>query len=114
MKIKVLIRCVLLAVLIGQSGCAFTPPPDPLAGWHFARYNPDSTVEKDYQDYIQKLPPDERNGLGPIHYFKDDSGQHAIMIMISINNQVWRHILIYDQNEKRIKAIKYVSGNYQS
>lgn len=88
MKIKVLIKCFLLAVLLWESGCAFAPPPDPLAGWHFARYNPDSTVEKDYQDYIQHLTPDEQKRLGPIHYFKDDSGQHAIMIMININNQV--------------------------
>ena len=36
------------------------------------------------------------------------------MIMIGVNNKVWRHVLIYDKNNMRIKTVKYVSGDYHS
>ena len=115
MKIKVLIKCFLFAALLWETGCVNTPPPDPLAGFHFSsldNFASNKVITEDYKAYIQTLPPDERNGLGPLLYYKDETGQHAIMIMISINGQAWRHILIYDKDDRRIKAIKYVSGHY--
>ena len=92
-----------------------TPPaPNPLAGWNFENHEPDQAVTNDYRDYIQKLPHEEGKYAGPIHYFEDGTGQHAIMIMIGINGTVWRHVLIYDKDDKRIKTIKYASGDYHS
>jgi hypothetical protein len=107
--------CILLAAFICTTGCVgFVHHSDPLAGWHTASHNPDQVIENDYNDYIQKLPAKERKYAGPIEYFEDGTGQHAVLIWIGINGKVWRHILIYDTGNKRIKTIKYVSGDYAS
>src|SRR5277367_775607 len=107
--------CVM--ILSGCSCSAPKPTPDPLAGWQmdFSR-KLDPSIEKDYQDYIQTLSPEEKQRLGPApsSFFKDDAGQHAIEIKIGINGTVWEHILIYDKNNKRIKTIKYSPGGYRS
>ena len=109
---------ILLAALLGGCGGCQTKTPDPLAGWKvlFSRdYEKfDKAITDDYQDYIQKLPPKERNGVGPISYFEDGTGQHAVRIEIAINGTDWAHVLIYDKNNKRIKVIKFVSGHYRS
>ena len=105
----------LITLVAFGCGCNLIKPrPDPLTGWHFETQNPDERIDRDYHLYIQELSLDERNGLGPALYYKDGSGQHAIAIMIGINNRTWRHILIYDKDDHRIKTIKYVSGGYQS
>jgi hypothetical protein len=101
-----------LASLVWAVGCA---TPNPLAGWKPASANPDQAIVNDYQNYIQKLPPEERKYAGgAIEIFEDGTGQHAIMIPIGLNGTVWRHVLIYDKDDKRIKTIKYASGNYGS
>src|SRR4051812_12216571 len=113
MKMRVLIKCFLLAVLMWETGCANTPPPDPLAGFHVSSLNnfaSNKVITEDYKAYIQTLPPVERTRLGPMLYYQDEAGQHAIMLMIGIDGQVWRHVLIYDKDNRRIKVIKYVSG----
>jgi hypothetical protein len=115
MKIKVLIKCFLLAMLMWESGCASAPRPDPMTGFRFSsldNLHSNTVITEDYKGYIQRLSPEERRSLGPILYYEDAAGQHAIMIMIGINNTSWRHVLIYDKDDKRIKAIKYVSGHY--
>jgi hypothetical protein len=71
-------------------------------------------IEKDYSDYIQKLPPDEKNSSQVNGYFNDGAGQHAVQIEVALNGTWWRHILIYDKDNKRIKAIKYSFGKYRS
>ena len=104
----VLVLCV---IVISVCSCS-TSRPDPLAGWQldFAPHT-DPVIEKDYKEYIQKLNQDP----DPIIFFyKDGTGQHAVLIKMGINNQVWLHILFYDKNNKRIKVIKYVSGDYYS
>jgi hypothetical protein len=91
------------------------PTPDPLAGFKIDfNHDPNQIIEKDYQDYIQKLSPEERNSAGYTQYFEDGTGQHAIKITRGINGTVWEHVLIYDKNDKRIKTIKYTSGGYRS
>jgi hypothetical protein len=97
-------------------GCSSSKPaPDPLAGFRiYVNHDPDQTVTKDYQDYIQTLSPEERRRLGPIQFFEDGTGQHAIDIVIGINGRLWRHVLIYDKDDKRIKTIKYATGYYAS
>ena len=119
--------CILLAAIIGVTGCAALklvttawstskPSPDPLAGWQHASKNPEQIIINDYQDYMQKLSPEERKYLGPspVSYFEDGTGQHAAVITIGLNETVWRHVLIYDKHNKRIKTIKYASGDYHS
>jgi hypothetical protein len=106
---------ILLATSICWTGCEmFASHTNPLAGWHSASKNPDKIIEKDYQDYIQTLSPEERKYAGPVLVFEDGTGQYAVDINIGINGTSWHHVLIYDKDNKRIKTIKYSSGNYGS
>jgi|SRR5450755_1885573 hypothetical protein len=107
---------VLIAAFICGCGCvAPQPSPDPLAGWRPVFVGqPDKTIEKDYQDYIQKLPPDDRKYAGPIWFFENGTGQHAIKIDVEYGGSMWEHVLIYDKDEKRVKLIKYYNGRYMS
>jgi hypothetical protein len=116
-----LIFLMLTAMFVLGFGCNKSnlskPTPDPLAGFHFSSLNnldSDKTITGDYKDYIQTLSPEEKKYAGPIEFFEDGTGQHAVMIMIGINGTVWRHYLIYDKDNKRIKTIKYASGDYHS
>jgi hypothetical protein len=96
-------------------GCSSSKPTaDPLAGFHPASKNPDQIIEKDYQDYIQKLSPEERKFANVSGYFEDGTGQHAVQIEIPLNGTWWFHVLIYDKDNKRIKTIKYSPGKYAS
>ena len=89
--------------------------PDPLAGFHAASKNPEQVIVDDYQNYIQKLLPEEKKYLGAVFYFEDGTGQHAVRIESDINGKdCWYHILFYDKDNKRIKIIKYFYGSYSS
>jgi hypothetical protein len=111
---------VLMANFVFGFGCNTSKPtPDPLAGWRGAllsyEYDKfDKAITVDYQDYIQKLPSNERNHVGPIQFFEDGTGQHAVKIEIALNGTDWAHVLIYDKDNKRIKVIKYAIGRYAS
>ncbi|HTA94895.1 MAG TPA: hypothetical protein VK769_02105 [Verrucomicrobiae bacterium] len=94
------------------SGCSCSAPkptPDPLAGWKPDFHEqPNEAIEKDFQDYNQK------EGLHsyPDDFLEDGTGQHAITFQVGVNGTWWRHILIYDKDNKRIKTIKYTDGHY--
>ena len=107
---------ILLAAFILVGGCA-TQTPDPLAGWKplFGReYEQlDEAIRGDYQNYILTLTPKERQSPS-VHFYGDGTGQHAVEIIIGLNGRWWRHILIYDKENNRIKAIKYATGYYAS
>lgn len=107
---------ILFAALIYMAGCVTKPAADPLAGWKIdLNDQPDDTIVKDYQDYIRNLPPKLRhNAQGPFWFFKDGSGQHAIKMEIALNGAYYEHLLIYDQNDKRIKVVVYSGGRYAS
>jgi hypothetical protein len=117
MNIHRYISYILLATFVLVVGCEYKPPPDPLAGWNldFSPPGPsDKIIEKDYQDYIQKLSPEEKRNVSPLHVYKDGTGQHAVDFAVGVNGRYTRHILIYDKDNKRIKVIKYKTGWYQS
>ena len=101
-----------LSLTIGCAG--FMHHSDPLAGWQKDYGKADQSIVSDYQNYIQNLSPKERNNIAYINFFEDGTRQHAIRITIELNDTNWRHILIYDKDNKRIKIIKYVSGNSAS
>ena len=90
----------------------------PLAGFHYSSLgNLDSNkaITDDYKSYIQKLSPGEKKYMGPIQFFEDGTGQHAVRIETDINGtDCWYHILFYDKENKRTKVIKYYNGRYQS
>lgn len=74
------------------------------------------TIVNDYQDYIQKLPPDVRYNVEEynIRFFESGAGQRAVKISIP-QNGVWQvRIIFYDKNDIRTKAIKYLGSNYRS
>jgi len=107
---------LLLAAIFWTTSCSAPKPiPDPMAGWKRVYLaEPGKAIVQDYRDYIQNLPPDERKFVGPIFFLEDGTGQHAIRFEIGINGTDWAHVLIYNKENKRIKAIKYFSGNYRS
>jgi hypothetical protein len=87
-----------------------------LAGWHFEDRNPNQTIEKDYQDYIQKLPSDQKGFVGTVHFFADGAGQHAIRIEVFEKNRnaAWQHVIIYDKEDIRIRVVRCGYHRYQS
>jgi hypothetical protein len=97
-------------------GCKPSKPvPDPLAGWQKAyKEEPDQAIKEDCQNYIEKLSPEERKSIAYIEYYKDETGQHAEKVTIGLNRKNWRHVLVYDKDDKRIKTIKYISGDSHS
>jgi hypothetical protein len=98
-------------------GCS-SSNPDPLAGWKELLSHDyeklDKAITVDYQDYIQKLPSEERNHVNDSNtcFLEDEAGQHAVRISIPLNGTWWDHVLIYDKGNKRIKTIKYAAGHY--
>jgi hypothetical protein len=69
---------ILIAAVLFSAGCA-TQRKDPLDGWHLdVWYNPTTTVKNDYQNYLQKLSPQEFvNFRGQ---YADGKGDHVIWI----------------------------------
>ena len=116
--------CLLVAVLASVTGCVTKPRSNPLEGWKLSwSHDPNQlnkAISDDYQNYIQKLPPQERARVieSNIWFLEDLTGQHAVKISIPLegfwSGIWWDHILIYDRNNKRIKTIKYKSGRYLS
>src|SRR5213592_1037892 len=107
--------CVLLASLVLAVGCTTSKPtPSPLAGFSLC-FSQDpaklvKAIQSDYQDYIKRLPPEERKNVALIHTLEDGTGQHAINIEIGINGTWWEHVLIYDKENNRTKVVKYKGG----
>ena len=98
-------------------GCNTSKPsPDPLAGWHYYdRTRVNQAITDDYQDYIQKLPTNQKGAVGDVSFVEDGTGQHAVSIQIfEEGNASWQHVLIYDKENKRIKVIRYDYRKYQS
>jgi hypothetical protein len=109
---------MLAAMFLLGCGCNTSKPaPDPLAGWQKAyNHDPDPAIVKDYQDYIQKIPAKDNNSVGPVFYFEDGTGQHAVSMEIFVKgeNASWHYVIIYDKENKRIQAMKYGYAKYQS
>jgi uncharacterized protein YfbU (UPF0304 family) len=93
------------------------PTPDPLAGFHrssLGNLDSNKAISEDYQAYIHTLSPDEQKYVAYIEFFEDGTGQHAVKVTIGLNHTNWRHVLIYDKSNKRIRTVRYVSGNSMS
>jgi hypothetical protein len=105
---------ILLLASICWTGCeVFARHSSPLVGWKGDDdEQPNQVIVNDYQNYLQKLPSNERNHARVSDWVKDGTGQHAIVIELALNGTWWYHVLIYDKDNKRIKVIKYVSGHY--
>lgn len=114
----IVIALALCATVILGFGCAAPKPAsDPLAGFYpDALFTPDTNkiITNDYKSYIHSLSPDEQKFIAGVEFFEDATGQHAVRITIGLNHTNWRHVLIYDKDNQRIKTVKYISGRSTS
>ncbi len=96
------------------------PAPNPLEGWHIRQPSfalpKDKVIADDYNAYIQALPQNEKRYVDndSIWFLEDSTGQTAVQIKIPLHGTWWVHALIYDKDNKRIKTLKYTTGNYRS
>lgn len=116
MKMKYIMSVLLAAASLGLAGCSTTSSSanhDPLMGWNFdLGSQPDQAIVRDYQGYIQNLPPDLRSHVGIINIFKDGNGQHAVRIEVGQNGAPLENILFYDKDGNRVRVVKYDGNNY--
>ncbi len=99
-----------------QESLRLNPPdPDPLVGWKSKPGVRPKPITEDYQNYIHALPPDQRKALIEndfmVQLFEDSSGAHALQIKILVYRTGWKHVLIYDQSDTRIKVLKYKNSH---
>jgi hypothetical protein len=106
------------AMLFLGFGCNTSKPTlDPLAGWQKAyKEEPDQVIEKDSQNFIQKLQSEGKGQSQVTGYYKNGTGQHLVNIEIFEHNQnaSWQYALVYDKDDNRVKVIKYGHCRYQS
>jgi len=115
---KFLFILVLTAAVIFGCRCS-SLRQDPLAGFHVSSLgNLDSnkTITDDYKDYIQKLPSEQKGYIGTMFFYENGTGQHAVSIEIfeGGKNASWKHVLLYDKDNNRIKVIRYDHIEYKS
>jgi hypothetical protein len=111
------ILSILFAVIGLLAGCSSQPTPDPLAGFHVSdlqNLDSNKAITDDYKSYIHTLSPEEQKFATLDYYYEDGAGRHAVLITVGLNHMNWRHVLIYDKDGKRLKTIKYMSGNSMS
>jgi hypothetical protein len=110
---------LLLAALLSAGGCG--PRSDPLKGWKKwgagGSYHLDKAIMEDFRAYVESLPSPEREiGKAADDYLfcEDGTGKHAIELDVSHDGKHWKHVVIYDTNNRRVKVIRYWSGRYSS
>src|SRR5258706_11290623 len=109
-----------LIIIIASLAAGCSAPqhtPNPLTGWkHSQRARLDKAIVEDYQAYIQRLRPEERNAVDPDHVeaLEDGLGGHAVRIEAALNGTFWEHALIYNRANNRVRTVKYVGGHYRS
>ena len=105
--------------LMAIFGCSnLRPEPDPLTGFTISslgKLDSNKAIVNDYKDYLKKLPP-KQQGPCQILFYENEAGQHAVHMEIFEGNQnaSWQHVLIYDKNNNRIKAVRYGYVKYES
>jgi uncharacterized protein YceK len=93
----------------------FPLDPDPLAGWkHTPDAQPSPAIVTDYHSYIEQLPPDQRKELIVNDYmvrlFESGKGFHAMEIRLLLKGVLWKHVLIYDESNRRVKVMRFANG----
>lgn len=138
-KIPWLKICVLLAVVVGgpmaldylSGGELFASHSNPIEGWKFisevgykdgemsAEISPIpgyTEISEDVQKFVNKLPVDGPRRwcywIMDMKFYEDGTGQHAVGFQIPHNGTWWEYALVYDKNNKRVKATRYVQGHY--
>src|SRR6266581_5773779 len=114
---KTIIGLFLAAASVCVTGCSTVPPyptgsaspgANPIAGWAACRSQDlgklDKAIQDDYRDYVSTLSHNERIWMGPVGLSEDGSGQHAVTIPIAWWGTWWNHVLVYDKDNRRVKA----------
>jgi hypothetical protein len=107
---------------VGSMGCKvgyMSDTIDTLPG-----YKP---ISDDVQDYVNKLPVDTTRydpkvnsdrrwcyWIQDMTFYEDGTGQHAVSFTIPHDGTDWGYVLVYDKNNKRVRAVRYVAGHYMS
>lgn len=114
-----------------------SPPLEPLKGWKpggevgckngemSAEISPIpgyKEISDDVQKFVNKLPVDHSPygtrrwcyWIEDMRFYEDGTGQHAVGFQIPHDGTWWGYVLIYDKNNKRVKAVRYVQGHYMS
>ena len=112
---------VMLTALVFVEGCAtFASHTNPVAGWKrdFGLLGDDKVINKDTQDFIQTLPIKQRDSVLFEGCYEDGTGRHAVQIEVLaeglLSGIYWEYVLIYDQNDKRTKVVKFFGGRYMN
>src|SRR5215469_820590 len=116
------------------------PPSNPLIGWKSigtvvckngemsAEVSPlpgYKGISDDVQNYVNKLPVEHGPSWDPVRrrwcywiedmrFYEDGTGQHAVGFHIPHNGTWWGYALIYDKDNKRVKAVRFIEGHYAS
>ena len=123
--------CFALALFVVLvSGCRCTPskpPPDPLSGWTFKPFpgwelppnahNTNSLSKAIIDDYQNFISNNKLMLRGPVTgFYENKLGQQAAEFEAFIPDDYvsWHYVLIYNDEQKRIKVIKYGRTKYQS
>ena len=112
----IITRCVLIwAAFALVAGCASQKSySDPLASYHWSSLSDlenNKAISEDSKNYIQTVTPGETRGYS-LNYYANGTGKHAVEIIIIEKGAIttrWKHILIYDRDNKRTKTLKYVN-----
>jgi hypothetical protein len=75
-------------------------------------------ISDDVQKYVNKLPVDHFSDctrrwcywIFDMQFYEDGTGKHAVGFTIYHSDTIWGYVLIYDKNNKRVKAVRYVQG----
>lgn len=96
--------------------------PDPMKDWTFKHFPVDRrgnittntlapAIVEDYQDFI-KMNGLSVMGGGVTGYFEDGKGHLGVKFEGFAGNESWVYALIYDNNNKRVKAVKFNRSRY--
>ena len=75
-------------------------------------------ISDDIQKFVNKLPVDDGPDYSPgsrrwcywmkdMTFYEDGTGNHAVGFEIP-HGTVWGYVLVYDKNNKRVKASRYI------
>jgi hypothetical protein len=120
MNRTILLTGLLIAAFV-LSGCAPRIQPNPLLGWKDLGVESvvgcpfGEVVCEDYRAYVRAMARHEQNLVIDHNVeFYTKQELRAVEILIHTKGIKWKHVLIYDRDNKRVSAMKYAGGTYRS
>ncbi len=102
---------------VGEVGCKngeMSAEVSPIIGY--------KEISDEVEKFVNKLPVDHFSDctrrwcywIVDMRFYEDGTGQHAVSFQITHDGTRWGYVLIYDKNNKQVKAVRYVQGYYTS